>query len=132
MDRGTFTVRLKDAQSGVVRDLAARHAISTYRAIRRLVELGLQRVEAGEPLFGGRAHRNFEEVAIEIQSELDRSRGREYNMAVYLMEITIWLRILGELIKPGASSEVDERIGKHVQRILGTLHEPPVHAPERD
>lgn len=132
MDKGVYTVRLKGAQSGFVRDLAALYSIPPYMAIKRLVELGLQCIEAGEPLFGGRAHRNFEAAAIEIQIELDRCRGRDYNMALYLMEITIWLRILRERIKPGASSEVEERIGKHARRVLGTLHEPPAYAPERD
>lgn len=99
MEREVYTVRLNKAQGSVVRDIAARHSISPYRAMRRLVELGMQSVEAGEPLFGSRAQRNFEEAAVEIQTELERSRGREYNMALYLMEITIWLRILGDLMK---------------------------------
>lgn len=132
METSVYTVRLKDAQSGLVRDLAARNSVSPYMAIKRLVELGMQRVEAGEPLFGGRAQRNFEEAAEEIQAELECSRGREYNMALYLMEITIWLRILGELLKPGAGTEVEERIGKHAARVLGTLHQAPAEAPLRD
>lgn len=132
MAKSIYTVRLKEAQSGLVRDLAARNSVSPYMTIKRLIELGIQRIEAGEPLFGGRAQRNFEEAAEEIQAELENSRGREYNMAVYLMEIMIWLRILGDLLKPGAGTEVEERIRKHAGRILGTLHQPPAEAPTRD
>ncbi|HKY20248.1 MAG TPA: hypothetical protein VJM31_03425, partial [Vicinamibacterales bacterium] len=96
--------------------LVRQHNKTEYAVIKRLVALGLERVEAGELLFGTKPVRPIEDVAARLEARLklilerqQQARARDFNMTLELLEQTIWLRVLGDELKPGGQAQVNER-----------------------
>jgi hypothetical protein len=129
------TLHFNQADRARLAALVGRYSVTEYAVLKRLVYLGLERVDAGEELFGSKPVKPVEEVALRLENRLNlilkrlhEARIRDFNMTLELLEQTIWLRTLGDELKPGGQPKVDERLQKAAPRILRSLHLPPPEA----
>lgn len=130
-----FTHEERARVSALIRE----HKVTEYAVLRQLVTKGFERLDAGESLFSSAPVTPIEEVTTRLDrrltlilERLGQARARDFNMTLELLEHTIWLRTLGEELKPGGQPQVNDRVKKAAQRILRVLHVPPPEAKGAD
>ena len=130
-----FSVRLVGDDEERLERLCARFGIGKYQLAKRLLLIGLARVEAGadplNPDSSTAIERLLEGVQSQLGEEFRANRARDFNLAADNLEAMVWLRTLGEILAPNSLASVTKRIQFGRESFLSTLEELPPDAPAK-
>jgi hypothetical protein len=130
-----FSVRLAGDDEERLERLCAHFGIGKYQLAKRLLLIGLARVEGdADPLNPDSStalERLLEGIERQLGEEFRASRARDFNLAADNLETMVWLRTLGDLLAPNSMSLVAKRVQFGRAKFLSTVEQLPPDAPVR-
>lgn len=123
--RPPTSLRFQKVVTQRAEELSIAEGVTKAEVYDRLLLLGLERVDAGEPLFGTRPYQTITSAIARIEEALDAGRARETNLGLDTMETVLWLRTIGDILKPGLTEEIKALYQKTVDKRLNSFEQLP-------